>query len=150
MRLIVITHRVRASRLIRSSTMVIGFIIGGIFSDILFAAPLLRCQINRGAESRLLEFSPVSDPYSVKAVDISGGFRFKAVVVGGDSKIDYIKLYTYYESKRQAVLLHEAKYLAPVAQANPSSADLTGLNYVYSPRLERELLYSCALFEVTP
>jgi len=48
------------------------------------------------------------------------------------------------------VLLHVAKYLPPFGQNQPSFAALTGVNYVYSPGLERELQYGCALFNVPP
>lgn len=111
------------------------------------AAPLLRCQIDQGGQTQVLEFAPVGDPYSVKAIDINGRFRFKAVVIGDERHIEYIKLYTYSQSRRQPVLLHEAKYLAPVAPTSSSPAALTGLNYVYSPHLERELQYGCTLLE---
>lgn len=113
------------------------------------AAPRLRCQLEQGGESRALEFAPVADPYSVEAADIRGNFRFKAVVIGDAQHVEYVKLYIYYLSDTQPVLLHAAKYLAPAAQIAPTPAALTGVNYLYSPRLGRELQYGCALFEVT-
>ena len=76
--------------------------------------------------------------------------HFKAVVIGDERKVEYIKLYTYYQSKRQAVLLHEAKYLAPALDSGTGSATLTGTNTLYSPSLGREFQYGCALIEVTP
>ena len=116
------------------------------------ASPLLRCQVSYGGATRVLEFAPVADPYRVEAVDIDGRFRFKAVVVGDERRVDYVSLYSYYETERQSVLLHQAKYLAPVARAssaeNAAPAALTGQNYLYSPGLERELQYACALVEV--
>lgn len=114
------------------------------------AAPRLRCQISQGGEVHQLEFAPVSSPYEVKAVDINEHFRFKAVVLGDEQKVDTIALYTYYQSRRQAVLLHQAKYLAPVPQTAPGPAALTGWHFLYTPGLERELQYGCALFEVKP
>jgi hypothetical protein len=123
-----------------------GFLIVALASATVAAAPLLRCKIDQGGSTQVLEFSPESSPYTAKAIDINGRFRFKAVVVGDVRQIEYIKLYTYDFPKRQPVLLHEAKYLAPVA----SPASLTGVNYVYSPRLERELQYECTLLETTP
>ncbi len=123
------------------------------------AAPVLRCQIDQGGTTRVLDFTPVTDPYSVRAVDINGRFRFKAVVVGDARHIDYIKLYAYSQTRRQPVLLHVAKYLAPVAvpqmlqtpqTPQASFAALTGHQYLYSPQRERELQYGCALIEVTP
>ena len=98
----------------------------------------------------MLEVTPTKDPYHAKAVDLNGNFRFKAVVVGDTQKIDTINLYTYYQGKRQAVLLHEAKYLAPLLPADPGPHALTGTNYLYSPELGRELQYGCTLFEVAP
>lgn len=120
------------------------------FSGALLASPVLRCQFNQSGSSRVVDFSPVKDPYGVEAIDINGNFRFKAVVIGDEHQVEYIKLYTYYLSKRQPVLMHEAKYSAPVIQAGSSSTALTGLNFLYSPRLERELQYGCALLEVAP
>lgn len=114
------------------------------------AAPRLRCQIDQGGETRVIEAAPVSDPYRVKATDIGESFRFKAVVIGDERQVEYIKLYTYYRSARQPVLLHQATYAAPVAQVAPSVAALTGHNRVYGPGLGRELQYGCALFEVAP
>ena len=64
--------------------------------------------------------------------------------------IDYIKIYTYYQSKRQSILLHQAKYLTPASKASPSPDALTGVNHLYSPSSGRELQYGCALFEVAP
>lgn len=120
------------------------------FSAPLMAAPLLRCQLIQGGTTRVVEFSPKKDPYGAEAIDVNGRFRFKAVVVGDEDQVEYIKLYTYYQTQRQPVLLHEAKYAAPVAQSTDDLAALTGMNYLYSPRLEREFQYGCALLEVAP
>jgi hypothetical protein len=114
------------------------------------ATPLLRCKIEQGGSTQVFEFAPESSPYTAKAIDINGRFRFKAVVVGDARQIEYIKLYTYEYPKRQPVLLHEAKYLAPVAAQTMRPASLTGVNFVYSPRLERELQYECTLSESAP
>ena len=112
------------------------------------AAPLLRCQIDQGGTTRMLEFAPVSDPYRVRAIDINGRFRFKAVVIGDARHIEYIKLYTYSQTRRQPVLLHVAKYMAPLALPQASFDALTGHQYLYSPQREREMQYGCALIEV--
>lgn len=111
------------------------------------AAPLLRCQIEQGGSTQVLEFAPVGDPYGVAAIDIRGRFRFKAVVIGDAQHVEYIKLYTYTQRRRQPVLLHMAHYTAPKVEQGASYAALTGIHYVYSPELERELRYGCALVE---
>lgn len=125
-------------------------LLGGLYPAIALAVPRLRCQLAQGGTTRILDFSPTMNPYLVKPVDINGRFRFKAVVLGDDRKIEYIKLYAYYQSDRQAVLLHEVKYVAPMAHSAPDPNALTGVNYVYSPSLGRELQFGCALFEVQP
>jgi len=61
-----------------------------------------------------------------------------------------IKIYIYYETDREPVLLQEVKYTAPFAYASAAQQapySLTGLNYLYSPPLGRELQYGCALVE---
>ncbi len=114
------------------------------------ASPRLRCQIEQGEVSQVLEFAPVADPYRVKAIDVGEHFRFKAVVAGDERHVDYIKLYTYSRNHRQAVLLHEAQYRSPQAHGISSPAALTGTQRLYSPPLGRELSYGCALVEVEP
>jgi hypothetical protein len=130
--------------------MTAGFLIVAMGSASASAVPLLRCKIDQGGTTQVLEFAPESSPYTAKAIDINGRFRFKAVVMGDERQIEYIKLYTYDFPKRQPVLLHEAKYMAPIASPISQPASLTGVNYIYSPRLERELQYECALLEHAP
>lgn len=117
---------------------------------ILQAAPLLRCQIEQGAVTKVLDTAPVDDPYSVAAVDINGRFRFKAVVMGDAQHVDYVKLYVYATTKRQPRLLHQANFREPATSREAQPMMLTGVNYVYSPQLEREIKYSCTLLENPP
>lgn len=116
-----------------------------------YAAPLLRCKIEQSGATFLVESSPRLDPYGVAAVAINKNFRFKAVVIGNQEKVDYVKIYAYDMGKRQAILLHEAKYLAPLAQtaqaAELAPFQLTGMHYLYSPDLNREMQYGCSLIE---
>lgn len=114
------------------------------------ASPRLQCEIAEGGDAKMIELAPMAEPYDAKAVDINHRFRFKAVVVGSDRQIDYVKLYVYYWFRQQPVLLHEAKYLSPMARVDPSPDALTGTQYLYSPELGREMQYRCALREVAP
>lgn len=108
------------------------------------AAPLLRCQVAYAGTSHEVTALPTGDPYAVSAADIGGRFRFKAVMIGDARRIDYIKLYAYYQGRHQPVLLHAAKYLPPwLAGGTPYS--LTGQHSLYSPDLERELQFACTL-----
>ncbi|HEU4855024.1 MAG TPA: hypothetical protein VFS89_07010 [Nitrosospira sp.] len=112
------------------------------------ASPLLRCEISQGGEAYIVDFLPRIDPYTVEAKNINGKFRFKAIVLGNEKLVESVKIYTYYQEQHQMVLLHEAKYMPPFSQSPSSPAALTGVNYLYSPRLEEELQYGCALLEV--
>jgi hypothetical protein len=117
-----------------------------LFASAACAAPVLRCEISYAGASQILEAAPTADPYGVKTIDIGGRFRFKAVVIGTNEKIDLIKLYAYYEGKRQPVLMHAARYAGPFAVSDSAHA-LTGLNQLYAPPLSRELQYGCAVME---
>jgi len=130
--------------------MSIGLLIVALGPVAASATPLLHCKIDQGGSTQVLEFVPENFPYTAKAIDINGQFRFKAVVMGDARQIEYVKLYTYDFPKRQPVLLHEAKYMAPVVRPVSQPASLSGVNYVYSPRLERELQYECSLLESHP
>jgi hypothetical protein len=125
------------------------------------ASPFLRCKVTQGGMTYTEDFLPGTDPYSVQAKDINGQFQFKAVVLGTES-LESIKIYTYYRQQHQVILLHEARYLPPFNQNVPSGentpgnenspdsasyATLTGINYLYSPEVEQELRYGCALLE---
>jgi len=68
------------------------------------------------------------------------------VILGSAQKIEAIKLYAYYETRKQPVLIEEAKYLPPFASSDSPFA-LTGLHFLYAPPLGRELQYGCALRE---
>ena len=122
------------------------------------AAPLLRCQIDQGGTTIPYTVGVVQDPYPVPSVDINGRFRFKALMVGDGAHVDYVKIYVYDNPRRQPVMIQYAKYLQPVLAPNVSQADapsqapapFTGVQTVYSPRLERELKYQCTLVEAQP
>jgi hypothetical protein len=129
---------------------VIGLLASCFLSTELLAAPLLRCQIEQGGASTVVDFTPVTDPYSVMAININDRFRFKAVIIGDALRVEYIKLYVYTHTKRQPMLLHQTTYLAPLAGQDARPMALTGINHVYSPDLERELRYGCALLDVSP
>src|SRR5471030_813593 len=122
----------------------------GILPTMTHAAPLLRCQLDQGGSIMVRDFSPVADPYSVVPVEVNGRFRFKAVVIGDAQHVEYIKLYVYSKNRLQPVLLHLVSYTATTVSQDTRPSALTGINYVYTPQLERDLKYGCALLESTP
>lgn len=110
-----------------------------------YAAPTLHCLVEQADTVKELQFRAVSNPYTVPATDIGKRFRFKAVVVGDETEVRYIKLYSYYMTSGQPVLMHEVKYLHPTIRKNSADESLTGVVYLYSPVLGREMKYECAL-----
>jgi hypothetical protein len=114
------------------------------------ASPVLRCHFEVNAERVEHSFLPVSEPYEVPSVNLANRFRFKAVVLGDQTRVDLINLYVSYQTQRQPMLLQHVKFVAPVAQTHPMPESLTGRVALYSPFLGKELLYSCALHEVQP
>ena len=114
------------------------------------ASPVLRCHVEIADTVQILNFAPETDPYTVRPVNIGDRFDFKAVVIGNGGAVDYVSLYVYDKDRAPSVLLHQANYPAPVAQSAPAASALTGVNFVYSRRLGRELKYACALHEVAP
>ena len=112
------------------------------------ASPQLRCHFEVNGERFEHSFNPVTDPYTVVSVNLADRFRFKAVVLGDDTRVDLINLYVSYQTQRQPMILQHTKFVEPTAQANPKPDGLTGRVALYSPFLGKELLYGCALHEV--
>ncbi len=115
------------------------------------ATPRLRCELDQGGQLWQFEFAPTQDPYTPRPIDIGRHFRFKAVLIGNDAMVDYIKLYVYFQTARQPVLLQQLTYQAPQMQTEEAGPHaLTGTVDVYSPYLGRQLRFGCALREVLP
>jgi hypothetical protein len=125
-----------------------------VFLSMLFcasvsASPLLHCEMTYAGNTHILETAIGGDPYKAESIDIDGRFRFKAVVLGTIQKIETVKLYAYYVTGKQPVLIEEVRHDAPFAMSDSPYA-LTGLHMLYAPPLGRELQYGCALREVKP
>ena len=114
------------------------------------ASPHLHCQLDYGGQTQVLDIRPQTDPYAARPVSIGDHFRFKAVAIGDDSRVDYVKIHVHYLTPRQPMLLQHATYLAPAPTAATDDRTLTGDQRLYSPDLGRELDYRCALRETAP
>ena len=122
---------------------------GALICSAAAAEPKLTCQVTYAGATQTVVARPVVDPYLVPSADISGRFRFKAVMVGHATQVDRIILYVYLDADPHPVLLHQAKYLPPY----PPSAHpwpITGQQHVYGGQQERELIYSCKLEGLAP
>jgi len=108
------------------------------------AEPKLRCIIEQGGARQSVETRLTTAPYAASAINLSNRFRFKVVMFGKDSAVDYIKLYSYYTTGKQVILLHEMKYFPPNLESGSEIS--LGTHYVYAPLYQREMQYSCALY----
>ncbi|MEZ5727981.1 MAG: hypothetical protein R3E48_08365 [Burkholderiaceae bacterium] len=106
------------------------------------------CDLDYGGERFARAFSRTDDPYAVAAVDVGDHFRFKVVLSGAGAARDYVKLYAYYLRDGRPILLHQATHRALPASARPAS--FTGEVTLFSPVLELELRYDCALVATRP
>lgn len=97
----------------------------------------LQCEVDYGNHVQQMTVPPVHDPYETSQLEPGGGFRFAAQYLLPAAKL---KTYVYQESKARFVLIHAAEYPLPVCRAD---APITGTNRVYSPQLERELVFRC-------
>lgn len=114
------------------------------------AAPVLRCHFHTAGDDIALDVPPIDDPYRAPATPIGRHFKFKAVLAVHDGRIDHATLYTYYPDRGRTILLHTARHAGPSVTDGRDRSALTGEQRVYSPILQRELVYGCALVEAAP
>jgi len=113
-------------------------------ADAVQASPLLRCQVAYGGDTQTINSPVSSDPYLIQAIDIGGRFSFKAVMVGHDRRIDYIKLYAYLQTAHGDVPIQEARFDPPF-ELSSTARPLGPATMLYAGPLERELQYQCSL-----
>ncbi|WP_230403974.1 hypothetical protein [Undibacterium curvum] len=106
--------------------------------------PILRCFVTYAGSTEVIETGLSSNPYQVAAHDIQGRFRFKPVMIGEHGRISYIKLYTYFQTNKTDIPIHQASYFPPFRR-NKQAYLLTPHNSLYAGEVERELQYHCTL-----
>jgi hypothetical protein len=102
------------------------------------------CTVTYGGEAQRLEFPATTAPYGVKAVDVAGRFRFKAIYVREPWSAAAINVYAYRQAASGDVLLQEGKYGPASSRASEPRYGFTGRQLLYSPE-QRELEYWCEL-----
>ena len=106
----------------------------------------LHCRLSYAGATQTVQAWPVSEPYTVPAVDVRGRFRFKPVLVGTPERLERVNLYVYFMTDTQPVLVQQAKYLPPFDGPGEGGVlRLTGEQRVYAGPLEREMIYDCQL-----
>ncbi|CAN5782118.1 hypothetical protein BH11PSE12_BH11PSE12_29860 [soil metagenome] len=108
------------------------------------ADPILRCFVNYAGSTQTIESHASQSPYNIASVNISDRFRFKAVMVEDGQGISYIKLYVYFQTRQNDLLIHQATYLPPFTSST-TPLTFTPANHLYAGEAERELQYYCTL-----
>ncbi len=101
------------------------------------------CHINYGGTTQLIEALPVSSPYRVSPVSIGSFFLFRIVFQKEPADLANVKLYTYADRDSGPVIIHQASYAYPLANAAVNG--FSGLNFVYEPMRDGELQYWCEI-----
>lgn len=114
-----------------------------------WAKPQLQCTFEVNSEIHHRVFALASDPYAVEGVPIGNRFRFKAIVLGEGERVESVNLYVYYNTRRQPMIMQHTQFIQPQVVSAAAEDSLTGRVSVYSPLLGKELMYRCALQEVS-
>jgi hypothetical protein len=103
-----------------------------------FAADV-RCEIKVSGTVNTAQVAQSADPYQYKTLDLDGGYRFSMQYLASGK----LKTYVYHESKQRYVLIHLGEHMIKGDICEGHSQAL-GINRIYSPKLERELIFQCA------
>lgn len=116
----------------------------GVCSNIAWAGPQVVCHYNYGGEDRVVRATAETDVYAGKPIEIGSYFLFRPVF---DATPGYtaIKLYTYVNRDEGPALIHQASYAYPQETVSHGTHGFTGLQKVYEPVRDSELIYWCTL-----
>ncbi len=122
---------------------------GSGLSIVLFAAASLAqtvaCHLTYGGETRVVEAAPASSPYVGTPSTIGSFFLFRIVFMREPADLARINLYTHADLDDAPIPLHQANHPYPVS--NRERYGFTGLQRVYEPKRESELVYWCEIRE---
>jgi hypothetical protein len=117
-----------------------------VIALLIFTAPVfadsVTCHIIYGGENFTVTGQPTADPYSARGEKIGRYFEVKVSYVTEPADLGALSIYVYATASGDAVLIHQAKYPAAIANA-PGRWGFTGFNYVYEPSKSSEIQYWC-------
>jgi hypothetical protein len=120
-----------------------GMLIAGTLLALPAQAEVVRCHVDYGGTTTVIVSQPTRNPYGEKPVAVGSYFLFRIVFQTTPADLAAIKIYTYADRDNGASLLHQATYAYPPATATVNG--FSGLNFVYEPTRDGELIYWCAL-----
>ncbi|WP_338414170.1 hypothetical protein [uncultured Sphaerotilus sp.] len=106
------------------------------------AADRVRCHVDYGGETRTIEAGPVASALTVAPVEVGSYFRFRLVLERTRGLPDDLRIETFADREDGPVLIHQARYAAPLHPAGRRGG-FTGYQTVYEPVRDGELQYWC-------
>ena len=106
-------------------------------------AQTVACHLTYGGESQVIEAVPASSPYVGAPTAIGSFFLFRIVFQKEPADLANVKLYTYADRDSGPVIIHQASYAYPLANAAVNG--FSGLNFIYEPMRDGELQYWCEI-----
>jgi len=111
-------------------------------------AETVACHLTYGGETRIIESTPVATAYGGAPTAIGSFFLFRIVFVREPADLARINLYTHADLGEAPIPLQHASHPYPVR--NQARYGFTGLQRIYEPKRESELIYWCELREGAP
>jgi len=103
----------------------------------------VTCHYTYGGETKDLVAHPVESPYEVPVTQVGSYFLLRVVWQTKTSPVRHaaVNIYTYADGNDGAVIIHQAEFPYPLSQSGRYG--FTGLQRVYEPMRDGELLYWC-------
>lgn len=108
-------------------------------------APNLECTVEEGGMRQTVDVAASASPYVAPDIPIQRYFRFRAVLHGQSPDAMTATVSVWADLADHHLLLQQQTWPVPPASGPIARRALTGLVQVYSPRLGRELTYTCDL-----
>ena len=109
------------------------------------AADQVACHYTYGGETKTLVTTPTASSYVVEPIAVGSYFLFRIVFRQAPADLAGIKLYTYADRDEGPTIIHQASHPYPPPAATVHG--FSGLNFVYEPVRDGELLYWCEVKE---
>ena len=103
------------------------------------------CHYTYGGETKVLRAAPTDDPLRVRGTVIGSYFQLRVVLQTRPADLAAVKIYTYADLDHGPTLIHQSTH--PLPLANRGAYGFTGLQRVYEPKRESELVYWCEIRE---
>ena len=104
---------------------------------------VVACHYTYGGQTKLLEARPQASPYAVPRIQVGSYFLLRAVWQTEPASSASVSIYTYADASDGPVIIHQASYPLPLPKNGPFG--FTGLQRVYEPMRDGELIYWCEL-----